>query len=209
MNARSPSEYSGGRVVFRRGWAGKRAEGTFSGARLIRRWAPFLVLGALSLAFSVQAADWPQWRGPERNGVAAGSELPEVLSAALERRWKVHVGVGQSSPIVVGDRVFILARQGEEEVVLALEASTGKELWRHACVVPYVPATAALQYGPGPKSTMLADGDSCLQLRHPIAPPRSWMPSPARCSGRRASRTSTTHRTRYGERRRRLWSREI
>ena len=126
----------------------------------IRRWVPLLLLGALSLASPAPGADWPQWRGPNRDGVAVGSELPAQLPAALHRLWEVPVGVGQSSPIVVGDRLFIHARQGEEEVVLALSASTGKELWRHAYTVPYVPATAAIQYGPGPKSTMLAEGDS-------------------------------------------------
>ena len=130
-----------------------------------RRWilAVLLTLLAVGLLTSGQvawAADWPQWRGPERNGVATGSELPEVLPAAPHGLWKVHVGAGQSSPIVVGDRVFILARQGEEEVVLAFEASTGKELWRHAYPAPFVPSQAAVQYGPGPKSTMLADGGS-------------------------------------------------
>ena len=126
----------------------------------MRRWASLLTLAALTFSFSAQADDWPQWRGPQRDGVAAGSELPAELPAALHGLWRVHVGLGQSSPIVVGDRVFILARQGEEEVVLALAASTGKELWRHAYSVPYVPETSALQYGPGPKSTMLADGGS-------------------------------------------------
>jgi outer membrane protein assembly factor BamB len=126
----------------------------------IRRWVPLLILGALTLTSSSRGADWPQWRGPNRDGVATGSELPAQLPAALHKLWKVEVGEGQSSPIVVGQRVFILARQGEEEVVLALDASTGKELWRHAYAVQFVPSNAAIQYGPGPKSTMLADGGS-------------------------------------------------
>ena len=130
-----------------------------------RRWilvvlCTLLTLGLITPGPVAWAADWPQWRGPERDGVATGSELPEVLPAALEQLWKVPVGLGQSSPIVVGERLFLLARQGEEEVVLALEASTGKELWRHSYTVPFVPAQAAIQYGPGPKSTMAAEGDA-------------------------------------------------
>ncbi len=127
----------------------------------IRKWAPTLVvLGTLAFVSAVQGSDWPQWRGPNRDGIAAGGELPAVLPTALHQLWKVRVGVGQSSPIVVGDRVFVHARQGEEEVVLALSASTGEELWRHSYAVSYAPRTAAIQYGPGPKSTMLAEGDS-------------------------------------------------
>ena len=127
----------------------------------IGRWAAALVvLGTLAFVSAVQGSDWPQWRGPNRDGVAPGAELPVVLPATLHQLWKVRVGGGQSSPIVVGDRVFVLARQGEEEVALALSASTGKELWRHSYAVSYAPRTAAIQYGPGPKSTMLAEGGS-------------------------------------------------
>ncbi len=127
----------------------------------IIRWAAaMLVLVALTLASSAQASDWPQWRGPNRDGRAVGAALPAELPAALHQLWKVRVGGGQSSPIVVGDRVFIHARQGEDEVALALSALTGEELWRHSYAVSYTPRNAAIQYGPGPKATMLAEGDS-------------------------------------------------
>ena len=122
--------------------------------------AAAFVLVALAFAPFAQAGDWPQWRGPNRDGTAPGAELPAVLPATLHQLWKVYVGGGQSSPIVVGDRVFVHARQGEEEVVLALSAATGEELWRHGYGASYAPRNAAIQYGPGPKSTMLADGDS-------------------------------------------------
>lgn len=126
-----------------------------------RGWtAAILVLGALAVGSAAHGSDWPQWRGPNRDGQAVGGKLPDELPAALHQLWKVPVGGGQSSPIVVGDRVFIHARQGEDEVVLALSASTGEELWRHGYAVSYAPRTAAIQYGPGPKSTMLAEGGS-------------------------------------------------
>lgn len=144
--------------------------GACESGRLAARWAPTpgigrwvvaaLVLGALTVPSAAQGSDWPQWRGPNRDGRAVGGELPAELPAALHQLWKVHVGGGQSSPIVVGDRVFVHARQGDEEVVLGLSASTGEELWRHSYAVSYTPRTAAIQYGPGPKSTMLAEGDS-------------------------------------------------
>ena len=144
-------------------------DGTCESGRLAARLAPppapgiggwaaaMLVLGALAVGSAAQGSDWPQWRGPNRDGQAVGGQLPDELPAALHQIWKVPVGGGQSSPIVVGDRVFIHARQGEDEVVLALSASTGEELWRHGYAVSYEPRTAAIQYGPGPKSTMLAE----------------------------------------------------
>lgn len=144
--------------------------GACESGRLAASWAPApgisrwvvaaLVLGALTVPSAAQGSDWPQWRGPNRDGQAVGAELPAELPSALHQLWKVRVGGGQSSPIVVGDRVFVHARQGEEEVVLALSAATGEELWRHSYVASYAPRTAAIQYGPGPKSTMLAEGDS-------------------------------------------------
>ena len=129
-------------------------------ARIGSRMAAVFVLAAFASAPFAQAGDWPQWRGPNRDGIAPGAELPAVLPATLHQLWKVYVGGGQSSPIIVGDRVFVHARQGEEEVVLALSAATGEELWRHGYGTSYAPRNAAIQYGPGPKSTMLAEGDS-------------------------------------------------
>lgn len=127
----------------------------------IIRWAAaMLVLVGSTFSSTAQGSDWPQWRGPNRDGRAVGAALPAELPAALHQLWKVPVGGGQSSPIVVGDRVFIHARMGEEEVVLALSALTGEELWRYSYAVSYTPRNAAIQYGPGPKSTMLAEGDS-------------------------------------------------
>ncbi len=128
--------------------------------RIGSRAATAFVLAALASAPVAQAGDWPQWRGPNRDGTAPGAELPAVLPTTLHQLWKVYVGGGQSSPIIVGDRVFVHARQGEEEVVLALSSATGKELWRHGYAASYAPRNAAIQYGPGPKSTMLAEGDS-------------------------------------------------
>ena len=129
-------------------------------ARIGSRMATLFVLAALASAPFAQAGDWPQWRGPNRDGAAPGGELPAVLPTTLHQLWKVYVGGGQSSPIIVGDRVFVHARQGEEEVVLALSAATGEELWRHGYAASYAPRNAAIQYGSGPKSTMLAEGDS-------------------------------------------------
>ena len=85
-----------------------------------------LFLGPLS-ALLADGGDWPQWRGPDRNGVApaAGNEqlqaaLEGPLPAALHQVWKLEVGLGQSAPIIHRGRLYIHARQGEEEVVLAL-----------------------------------------------------------------------------------------
>src|SRR5688572_28563918 len=103
----------------------------------------FPVAGALCLLFAGGAAvaraadDWPQWRGPQRDGQARGASLPSPLPWALKKIWQVEVGEGHSSPVVAGDRVFVPTRSGEDEVVRALDLATGRELWRHADPTAY------------------------------------------------------------------------
>ena len=73
---------------------------------------------------------WNQWRGPNRDGRVGGAAWPLDLSD-LERIWRVELGRGYASPIVVGDRVFVAETvAGEEESVRALARADGRELWR-------------------------------------------------------------------------------
>jgi outer membrane protein assembly factor BamB len=119
----------------------------------------------VSLVVMMQAAlaaqvsrDWPQWRGPRRDGTAAFS-TPAAWPAALSRRWEVVVGAGHSSPVIAGDRAIIHTREGEREVTRALDLKSGKQLWRDDYPAPYTMNPAARAHGPGPKSTpAVADG---------------------------------------------------
>jgi outer membrane protein assembly factor BamB len=96
--------------------------------------------------------DWPQWRGPSRDGSVTAA-LPNEWPERLKKRWEVPVGAGHASPVVSGNRVVVFARQGEEEIVRALDLASGKEIWRAAYNAPYVVSSAAHLHGPGPKST--------------------------------------------------------
>jgi outer membrane protein assembly factor BamB len=103
--------------------------------------------------------DWPQWRGPNRDGSLATFAAPPTWPENLTRRWKVEVGTGYATPIVVANRVYAFSRQDEDEVMRALDAETGKTIWetRYATQFKMNPATA--RHGPGPKSTpTFADG---------------------------------------------------
>ena len=102
---------------------------------------------------SVTAADWPQWRGPQRDGRVRGFTTPQTWPKALREQWRVTVGVGHSSPLLVDGRIYVFARSGEEEVLMALDAASGKELWRSAQRVAYEMNPAARDHGKGPKST--------------------------------------------------------
>jgi outer membrane protein assembly factor BamB len=121
--------------------------------------APLFVVFVLT-AVSVTAADWPQWRGPNRDGKVIDEKLPASWPKTLREEWKVTVGVGHSSPVVANQRIYLFARQGEEEVLLCLDALTGRELWRSGQAIAYEMNPAARDHGKGPKSTPIVSGDS-------------------------------------------------
>ena len=98
------------------------------------------------------AGNWPQWRGPGRNGVIVG-ELPAQWPQSLTKRWELSVGSGHAAPVVAGNRVVVLARQGEQEIVRAIDLASGKEIWRAEYPAPYKVNPSAQGHGPGPKST--------------------------------------------------------
>jgi outer membrane protein assembly factor BamB len=115
-------------------------------------------LGVAGSGLTAQAPrDWSQWRGSDRTGHTQFS-APASWPAALTKRWEIAVGLGHSSPIVSGDRVILHSRQGEREVVRAVDLATGKELWRDEYGAPYTMNPAARGHGPGPKSTPVAAG---------------------------------------------------
>jgi outer membrane protein assembly factor BamB len=97
---------------------------------------------------AVASVEWPQWRGPNRDGLATGVVPPSAWPKELKPRWRVDVGIGHSSPVVSGGVVYQFARQGEAETLLALDAATGKELWRSApAPAPYTVNPAAAGNG--------------------------------------------------------------
>jgi outer membrane protein assembly factor BamB len=118
-----------------------------------------LSLLALLAEVNVVAGDWPQWRGPARDGVLSDFVPPTVWPKQLEQRWKIDVGIGFSSPVVSGDTIFVFTRQDENEVVRAVSLASGKELWSTRYPAPYEMNTYARSMGKGLKSTpVVADG---------------------------------------------------
>ena len=72
-----------------------------------------LLFFSFALSPVLLAEDWPQWRGPSGNGISAGVGLPSHWSPSENIRWKVNLaGLGASSPIVLGDRIFVTSQKG-------------------------------------------------------------------------------------------------
>lgn len=104
----------------------------------------FGVAIALAIAGSASAADWPQWRGPHGTGVSDEKNLPERWSATENVAWKVDLGgVGVSSPIVSGSRVFVtsqigvgVSRRGPRLAQGADAATSSAKPARSSCCAP-------------------------------------------------------------------------
>ena len=112
-----------------------------------------MIVGCVILigAGSVLGQDWPQWRGFDRDGIASGFTAPGQWPAELTQKWRVTVGLGDSTPALVGDRLYVFTRQGDEEVTLCLNIATGKELWKDKYTAQAV--TGAASRHPGPRSS--------------------------------------------------------
>src|SRR5215216_1721601 len=93
------------------------------------------LVGIIAVGLTAVAAgenpgpDWPQWRGPNRDGTLPLFTEPRAWPEHLTQRWKLDVGTGYATPIVVGNRVYAFSRQQENEVMRAIDADTGKVVW--------------------------------------------------------------------------------
>ena len=127
----------------------------------MKDWNRKMVLLAVGVVVMIAsrglAQDWPQWRGPNRDGKVSGFAVPEKWPKELTQKWRVTVGQGDATPVLVGDKLYIFTREGEEEVTRCLDTSSGKELWQDKYEAQAVTGAAARH--PGPRSSpTVADG---------------------------------------------------
>ena len=79
---------------------------------------------------AAHAADWPQWRGPNRDGIVKDpAHSLDKLPSDPKVLWKIDAGPGQSSPVIAGGKVVLLDAKGSDEVAHCYDAATGKLLW--------------------------------------------------------------------------------
>ncbi len=108
--------------------------------------------------------EWPQWRGPHRDGQANGFKAPTAWPRELEKRWQLEVGRGHSSPLVADGKIYVFSRRGEDEVLACLNPVDGKELWHQGYPAPYQVNPAAAAHGKGPRSTPVLVGGRVFTL---------------------------------------------
>ena len=118
---------------------------------------PLLLLTGSFVEARAQS-DWLQWGGPNRNFTASSKGLAATWPAAGPRRlWSRPLGPGHSAVLASGNTLYTMYSQGEQEVVIALSADSGKTIWEHKYESTH--AGLALEYGSGPHSTPLVVGD--------------------------------------------------
>ena len=139
------------------------------------RVAIALLVTASSIA-PTDADDWPQWFGPQRDGVWRETGIVDRLPDAPDYRWRVPIGAGYAGPAVANGRVFVTDRQlasnasnpedpfqtgriAGTERVICLDEKTGEQLWLHEYDCPYT-----VSYAAGPRATPTVDGDCVYTL---------------------------------------------
>jgi outer membrane protein assembly factor BamB len=112
-------------------------------------------LWIILFAACARAGDWPQWRGPDRDGhIPAGIAIPKQLPPEIKVLWHIPLHLGVSSPIVSGDKVIYEDAGEKKEILHVADASTGAEIWQAEIDDLHKDS----QTKPGPRCTPLTDG---------------------------------------------------
>lgn len=117
----------------------------------------FLIICLLfyGVVSTVDASDWPQWRGPEKDGISRETGLlKEWPDGGPQVLWRVPLGEGFSGISVVEKRIYSMFSEGDDEFVVCLNASNGEEIWRFRSDSNYIESMG----GNGPRATPTIDG---------------------------------------------------
>jgi outer membrane protein assembly factor BamB len=108
----------------------------------------------MALCAAGRGDDWPQWRGPERDGVWRETGIVEKFaSSQLAPKWRVEIGAGYCGPTVAGGRVYVMDRitsPGSVERVHCFDEQTGAKVWMHQYDCPY----GRIAYPAGPRASV-------------------------------------------------------
>ena len=134
-----------------------------------------IALGLLTIQFATNADDWPQWFGPNRDGIWRESGILKKFPATgPEIKWRTPIGAGYSGPAVAKGKVFITDRQPDPQRalqgnkagsnpgtdrILCLSEATGEILWQHEYRTEY-----GVSYPSGPRATPSIDDESVYSL---------------------------------------------
>jgi outer membrane protein assembly factor BamB len=119
---------------------------------------------ATCFAWTATADEWPQWRGPQRDGVWRETGILERFPAAqIAIKWRAAISSGFSGPTVADGRVYVsdrVVKPEEIERVHCFDRETGKRLWTHSYACKY----SDFGYRAGPRASVLIDGGRAYSL---------------------------------------------
>ena len=126
----------------------------------MKSFLKFTFLLFLLVAMTVQAGDWPQWRGVNRDGVAVDEKPLAGLPAKAQMAWQIPVGKGQGGLVLAGGKLLVLHETNvggkPMETAALIDSVTGKVIWE----APYSKSWQYTNvYGPGPRTAPMIDGD--------------------------------------------------
>ncbi len=141
-----------------------------------RVFPPAFALSAVVATLTLHAGDWPQWRGPNRDGKAQGEKALTTLPASAKPLWAIPIGKGQGGAVISNGKLAVVhevEKDGKKlEAALLLDAANGKTIWEKTFAESW---QFGNEYGPGPRCSAMVDGDlvfvqgakgvlACLQL---------------------------------------------
>ncbi len=127
----------------------------FDAQARITAWIKVLICVSFAMLLSrtIGAQEWPQWRGPNRDGVISSFSPPARWPEKLTQKWKTAVGGGYSSPVVSESKIYVHSAKGDQETVSCLDLKTGQIIWSKNYAAPFVKNQYAKQMDKGPFST--------------------------------------------------------
>lgn len=127
----------------------------------MRLFPQLLALGLLNLSFVANADDWPNWRGPDYNGISSETDWQaDWPDADPELIWEAEVGIGFATVSVADGRVFTTGNENDEDTIWCLDALTGEVKWKRSYDEPLDPK----YYEGGTSATPTVDGDVVYSL---------------------------------------------
>ena len=120
-----------------------------------------LALALLASVRSLGAADWPQWRGPQRTGISAEAGwLSKWPAGGPKRLWQAQVGEGFASVAVAGGRLYTAGNAENQDTISCWNAESGRPVWRY----PYPCGSGDDGNYGGPRATPVLDGGNVYTL---------------------------------------------
>jgi len=119
------------------------------------------ILSVLLVVLPAFAADWPQWRGPNRDGISPEANwLTQWPAGGPKQLWHANVGTGCSAVAVSHGRLFAMGNTNDTDTAVCCDAATGQVLWQYSYACPLEPR----MFEGGPAATPTVDGERVYTL---------------------------------------------